>query len=210
MLDLILVTGPAVTPVDLAAAKAQLHIDADDDDQNTLIEEKIAAATEDLDGPAGSLGRALITQTWTLYLDRFPHGHDRRAVRRGHRADAIRLPLPPLMSVTSITYTDGAGEVQALPPDQYVVREGEMAVVEPAYGCCWPWSRCQPRAIAVTFVAGYGDAPAAVPAPIRSALLLMVGDLFENRETTVIDTRVAQVVSKTMDRLLFKFRRPRT
>jgi hypothetical protein len=32
----------------------------------------------------------------------------------------------------------------------------------------------------VTFVAGYGDA-AAVPAPIRQALLLMIGELYADR-----------------------------
>jgi hypothetical protein len=43
----------------------------------------------------------------------------------------------------------------------------------------------RPDAVRVTFTAGYDAAAANVPAPIRSAALFVVGDIYRNRETGV-------------------------
>lgn len=47
-------------------------------------------------------------------------------------------------------------------------------------------------------------APVSVPASIRAALLLVVGDLYENREGVVVGTIVA--VNPTVERLLHFYR----
>jgi hypothetical protein len=56
----------------------------------------------------------------------------------------------------------------------------------------------------VTFVAGYGDAADDVPAAIRNAGLLLIGDLYEHREAQSVDFEIHQ--NKTVDWLLSPFR----
>lgn len=167
MIDLVLASAPAEKALSLVEAKTHLRVDAGDLDGE--ISANIDAAVGRLDGFAGVLGRALVTQSWTLYLSCFP-------------VSAIALPLPPLQSVTSITYVDADGQTQTVAADDYVVHAGALALVEPAYGKSWPSARYQRRAIAVTYVCGYGPA-SAVPGPIKSALKLILDELHDGAET---------------------------
>lgn len=175
-MPLVLITAPETEPVSLAEARLHLRLDASGDPashpDDDLVTALITAARQSLDGRDGWLGRALITQTWELRLDAFPAG--------------IRLPLPPLRSVTSIKYDDADGVEQTLATDQYVVTADEPAVIVPAYGVTWPSTRAMPEAVRARFVAGYGDAAADVPAPIKAAILLHLGTLYRDRETVNI------------------------
>src|SRR5678809_194962 len=103
-----LITPPEETPVTLEEAKAHLRIDHDDDD--VYVQGLIDAATGMVDGRYGSLGRALEPQTWELVLDRFPCWPYH-----------ICIPLPPLLSVDSITYTDGDDVEQTIDSADYEV-----------------------------------------------------------------------------------------
>lgn len=170
-MSLILATAPAVLPISLVEAKAHLRID--DEDSDAIVAALLEAARQHLDGRDGLLGRALITQTWDLKLDCFPA--------------KIRLPLPPFQSVTSITYTDAAGDEQTLDAAEYqVVGVGGQGHIVPAYNHTWPATRYVPESVTVRFVAGYGDDPSDVPEPVRHAILLLVGHLFENREAVSV------------------------
>ncbi|MEM6847594.1 MAG: head-tail connector protein, partial [Pseudomonadota bacterium] len=102
---LILTSGPAVLPLTLAEAKDHLRVAHSDED--TLITRLIETATQHVDGLDGILGRACITQTWTLTLDAFP--------------SVIILPLPPCQSVAAITYIDTNGASQTLAVSRYQV-----------------------------------------------------------------------------------------
>lgn len=177
--DLELVEAPVADLVTVADLRAHLVVDTTDHDD--LIGEYRDAAVAHLDGHAGILGRALAEQTWVLYLDRFPAG-------AGWRSATIRLPLPPLIAVESITYLDANGVRQTLAADLYTVLDGEKAEIRPAYGQAWPTARCAPRSVAITFTCGWaapddGDPWPAKLQPVRAAIKLMVGDMFENRET---------------------------
>lgn len=189
LLDLELVTAPQGAIADLDGLKAQLGITFDTDD--TLISNFELGISGSLDAYSGTLGRALLTQTWRLNLDHFPLSHA-----------AIRLPLPPLQSVSSLTYLDGEGVEQTLDPSLYVVLAGGRAEIVPAFGCLWPRALRQPRAVTIEFVCGYGDA-AAVPNPIKTAIAMYVASLYENRESTVIGPR-AQVIENPVAELLLK------
>lgn len=188
----VLVTPPAATPVSLAEAKAHLRIDGNDED--VLVTALIAAAVAHLDGWSGILGRALVTQTWQQDLDQFPR-------------DRIALPLAPVQSITSVGYRDTDGEEQTLDSPAYVLtmRAGTTAV-ERTDGAEWPSTARRPDAVRVTFVAGYGNA-AAVPADIKSAILLMVGDLYAHRETALVGNVAAVPMSITVEALLAPYRR---
>jgi uncharacterized phiE125 gp8 family phage protein len=63
-----------------------------------------------------------------------------------------------------------------------------------------------PDAIAIRFVAGYGAADA-VPSELKSAILLMVGDLFRFPETAALTASSAIPMTPTVDRLITPFRR---
>lgn len=167
-MDVSLTTAPGERLVTLDEAKAQLRVPAAFVDDDAYINNLILAAETYLDGRGGILGRALVTQTWTGTIDNlFP--------------DEIKVPLPPLQSVTSITYVDGDGVQQTLADDQYqVITNVEPGLIVPAFGVTWPTVRCQRQAIAVEFVAGYGDA-SDVPMRIRQMALFLIGHWYTNR-----------------------------
>lgn len=179
--------APSVAPVSLDEVKAHLRVDHYDED--SLIEVLIAAATGHLDGWSGVLGRALVTQTWSQAFDAF--------------TDPLRLPMPAA-SVTSVTYVDQAGTAVTVAPINYLLSADALgSFVERAYGVTWPSPRDQSRAVTVTFTAGW--AAADVPSELKSAILLMVGDLYSNREGVVTGTIVAE--NPTVSALISPYRR---
>lgn len=143
--------------------------------------------------------RALITQTWDLSLDGFPE------------SDWLCLPMAPLVSVTSVTYVDANGVTQTWSASLYTVdaptgphaRPGRLA---PAFGQCFPVTRDQPNAVTVRFVAGYGAA-SSVPGPIKSAMKLLIGHWWLNREAGVNPTRGSgDILPFGVDSLLWPYK----
>ena len=165
-----LITAPATEPVSTSEAKSHLRVDTTADD--TLIGTLITAARQHVEN---HLRRALITQTWELVMDAFPAG------------DVIRLPRPPLVSVTSIKYTDVAGSESTFSSAAYVVdTDSTKGRVVLKSGESWPSDTlAAANGVRVRYVAGYGAA-SAVPHPIRQAVLLLIGTLYENRESVLV------------------------
>ena len=169
-MHLALVTPPAETPVSLAEAKAHLRVTSTAED--ALVAALVAAATQHIEGRQGVLGRALVTQTWDARFDGFPRG----------LAGRIELPLPPLQSVTSVKYVNGAGDEITIDASTYVVdAQHPIGRIRPAYNMFWPAPRPEEGSVRVRFVAGYGAA-AAVPVPLKQAILLLVGHWYAHRE----------------------------
>lgn len=176
MSGLVLVLAAASLPVDLNMAKAHLKVDDADTAEEALITDLIESGRERLDGRDGVLNRALITQTWDWTLDRFPR----------NRTHYLEVPLPPLQSITSITYTDSAGAAQTWGSSLYQVdTASEPARIQPAFNESWPSTRDELNAVTVRLIAGYGASPGFVPTPIRQAILFLVTDAYENRQTVV-------------------------
>lgn len=159
-------SAPDATPVSLAEAKAQCRVDHDDDD--ALITAMIGAAVSELDGWSGTLGRALVTQTWAQSFDGFP----------------LRLRLPMrAATIAGVTYVDAAGDTQTLAADQYVLRRDALgSFVEPAFDVNWPTVRSQSASVTVSFTCG--SAAGDVDDAIKAAILLRVADLYGNREAS--------------------------
>lgn len=172
---------PAAEPISLSEAKLHLKIDDSSPSTNpddTLITGLIVAARrwcEDYQN------RAYITQTWSLYLNRFPR-HDHY----------IEIPKPPLQNIVSLSYKDGSGVLQTvsfldpsgtylIETDEYIVdasrRPGRLWLKNSA---TWPITLHEANAVIIQFVAGYGAATD-VPAEIKSAILMKLSDLYENR-----------------------------
>jgi uncharacterized phiE125 gp8 family phage protein len=185
-MGLTLVTPPDGEPVVATEAIDHLRLEADTD-EDALIASLVTSAREIIETQTG---RALITQTWELTLDRFPCG----TVGYGAswvKQTQIQLPKPPIQSVTSVKYIDTDGVLQTLASTEYVVDTTSMrGRIVPAFGKVWPSTRATINAVTIRFVAGYGDA-AKVPESLKNAMKLMLGGAYENRESLITGTIVA-------------------
>jgi uncharacterized phiE125 gp8 family phage protein len=168
----VLITPPAVQPVTLAEAKLHLRVDANDED--TLIQSLIAAATAHFDGWSGTLGRCLITQTWSVPFGSWPID------------GLMQLPYPNISSPV-LTYRDTANVTQT-------VSAGLVTLYSNHIGTTLRLSDAftypdvfddTATPITVQFTAGYGATGIDVPAPIRQAMLLLIGHLYANREAAI-------------------------
>ncbi|MBZ9650004.1 hypothetical protein K9B33_20935 [Sphingobium sp. 3R8] len=176
---------PVVTP-----QEAAVHLRLGDSfDERSYLEDIIAAATQHIDGPAGWLGRAIGVQTLETYLPSFG-------------VTSIVLPYPPAIEIVSIDYVDNSGAAITLDPADYELR----TLLRPAWPKSWPsaqWQGCDGETVRIRYRAGYET----IPAPIRAAILLMVGDLFEFRETVQSGGSVVSIpMSTTVENLLSPFR----
>jgi uncharacterized phiE125 gp8 family phage protein len=189
------VIAPAVTPVTLAEAKAHLRVEHSETD--TQIENMIKAATSHLDGWSGLLGRCLIDQGWEARLAQWPT--DR----------VIDLPFPDC-SAPIITYADVAGAEQVLAGAGYTLIEGvtgsQIAIFDDTV---LPGLKAgHPAPVKVAFTAGYGAQVSDVPAALRHAILLLVGDMWLARESFMVGARVGPAGSAaTVANLIAGFRR---
>lgn len=161
-----LVTAPAAEP--LLTSEVKLHLRVDSSTEDALIAIYAAAARQAVEDECWV---ALYTQTWDYLLDAWPDG------------DAIELPRPPLQSVTSITYRDSAGVTSTFAAANYHVdTKGDMGRIVLKYGLQWPTATLDAGSpIAIRFVAGYASA-AAVPQLAKAAILLLTGELYQQRE----------------------------
>ncbi len=117
--------------------------------------------------------RALITQTWYAYMDQFPC------------EDFIKLPKPPLQSVTSIKYTDSDGTQYTFSSSDYSVdTDSEPGRIVLNYGESWPTATLATKnPIVIEFICGYGSAGTSVPDTILTGLKVDIADMYQNRES---------------------------
>ena len=169
----------AVQPVSLEKARSHLRVDCTDEDG--LIADDIEAAT---DAASDRLQRALVPSRYRLTLDAFPVG-------------AIELLLPPVTSVQSVTYIDDDGATQTMAAqDYYLDAVSEPARLLPAVGTSWPEALDRVNAVQVEYTAGYADS--AIPSPIKSWILLAVGDLYEQRTRSAEKPVVPQFFAESL------------
>ena len=169
MLNYTLITPPAIEPVTLTQAHAQLRLDAGYTADDTFITGLITAAREVAEKYTR---RAFFNQTWVLSLDAFPAWNFRNGtVNPSERKGwpfystywdplAIRLPKPRCVRVISITYLDLTNTLQTLSPSAYAVDvTSEPARIVPMPGTTWPTTQLYlPGSVQVTFeAASYGQ-----------------------------------------------------
>ena len=187
------VVSPAVPAVSTALAAQHVRVDYSNDD--TLLALYVQSA---IDAAQSYLNRALITQTltWVIAHDQaqlasygwlgggmgggvatmFPGiaGYGRRG--------GLKLPRAPLQSVSSITRLDPVNGDVVLDPGTYAVFNAtDPGRVQIAAHYAPNWSI---HGLAITYTAGYGDTPAAIPARIVQAICLDVANSYENRGDT--------------------------
>lgn len=216
-----LIAAPAEEPVTLAEAKAHCRVDFTDDD--ALIQMLISSARE---AAETITRRALVQQQWKIVADRFPSPMAGRLTHywlgqqwglagmggvstflpTGFTGYEVILPFPPLVSVDSIKYIDASGVQQTMPSTDYKVDDvSEPARIIPAFGKAWPTTRQEANAVEITFTCGFAD-KAAVPAGIKTWMLIRIGTLYENREEVAILPRGKVEPLPFVDRLLDPYR----
>lgn len=170
-MNLVMTSPPACYPVGLAEVRAQLNIDTEDYDAR--LTGLVAAATEWVENYTG---RALITRSYTGYLNWFPTGP------RGYVRPYIQLEKPPLISVVDLITYDDSDNPTTYPSTQYyvdTVRTPGRIVLR--RGQVWPIPLRLADGIQIDFTAGYGPNPGNVPETIRLAVQIMVGMFNEQR-----------------------------
>lgn len=185
------VTPPASEPIPIEVLRAHLRLDADGDSgtnpDDALVMGYLGAAREHAEK---YIGYALAQQTWELALDSFP-------------CDGIELAGGEVHSVESVTYVDSDGVQQDVSASGYLLdtftTPNWLLLAHDSQG--WPETLSVANAVRVRFVVGARPLPAA----IRSALLLMVGHFYENRQDVQSGVEAKQIPMGS-HQLLFPFR----
>lgn len=168
-----LVTAPTVEAVSMNEILAHLRVTSRDD--VLYIQSLVTAATE---FAQTFTRRQFVTATYRLSMDSLGSSQYR------NEAGQIELPLPPLQSVSSITYKDADGVSQTLTASLYTVDSySEPGRIVTAYNATWPTDRADTNAVSIQFIAGYGVAYQ-VPERIKQAIKLIVGHMYEVRDET--------------------------
>ena len=189
--DQVTETGTVATePVHLEYAKDHLRVDIADED--ILVSNLITAAREYVERYCA---RSFVQHTYRADLVNF--------------ADIMVLPHRPIQSITSIKYYDTASPsvLQTLSTDIYTLQND---IILRNYGQSWPSVDVRADAVQITYSAGYSnlaspeDTVANTPASVRAAILLLVADLYENREGQSGSRQL--VPNPTGDKLLQSYR----
>jgi uncharacterized phiE125 gp8 family phage protein len=175
-MPLVMTSPPAVEPVTVADAKAHMRIDTDAED--VLIGSLVLTSRLHIET---ALSLALITQSWTMRLDRWP----------GTRQ--LDLPLAPLRSVSEVRIKDAGGRPDVVPEQSYLV---DIASRPPRL----VWNNRAPplpgvvaNGIEIDLTAGFGDNAASVPAPLKHAILMLTAHWYEHRDPLEIGGEGARI-----------------
>lgn len=177
-----LVTAPSSVVISLEEAKQHLRVDHSDEDD--LIEAYTEAATGAVEQESG---RALVDQTWDLYLDAMPDSAD----------DPIEIAKPPLLEILGVFYRDSAGDEQEFAAASYNIDDTSIPARIVAVSA-WPTAKEMINAVRVRFRAGYVDtssSPAVgeVVGALRQAILMTLSHLYHNRESVVIGVSAVEL-----------------
>jgi uncharacterized phiE125 gp8 family phage protein len=191
-MSLVLTSAPALEPVSLAEAKAHLRVDGSAED--ALIQSLIVTSRLHIEA---ALGLALITQSWSYFLDRWP------------KAGRIVLPLRPVAALSHIRIWSEEGTSASLDPAAFLLDGQGMPPRLVARSDVTGASAMRPaNGIEIGFTAGFGPSADDVPATIRHALVLLVAHWYEHREPVEIGVGVNAVPAMVSD-LLAPYRRRR-
>ena len=191
-MSLVMTSGPALEPISLAEAKAHLRIDGTAED--ALIQSLVVTSRLHIEA---ALGLALITQSWSYFLDRWP------------KAGRFQLPLRPVVAIAHVRVWSDEGISESLDPASFLLDgHGMPPRLVALSGTAEIAPMRAANGIEIGFTAGFGAAADDVPATIRHALLLLVAHWYENREPVQIGVGV-NAVPAMVSELLAPYRRRR-
>lgn len=189
------IVQPPAEPLTLEQIK--LYHAVDHDLHDALLTSLIKAARRYVEN---NCGISLVTQTREASFNEF--------------GTYLTLDHGPIQSVLSVAYVDSAGEDAELTDTEYVV---DLALwrIAPVYGTFWPTIQDGYNAVTVSYIAGFTpvegsptDYVSSIPEDITTAMQLLIGNWYENRESSIIGT-ITSVLELGVKELLSPYRRRR-
>ncbi len=174
--------APTIEPITLDEAKAHLFITHNDDDAyiGTLITVARQACEEKTD-------LSLISQTHTGYAGEFSR--------------IMELRKSPVQTISTVKYYDLENVLQTVAATDYMLSPaGARSAVVFAENYSFPRIYARPDAIRIEYIAGFGSAAGSVPAPIKQAMLLLIGSYYAQRES--ISAGQMAIVPQAVEMLL--------
>lgn len=213
MSGLTTVTAYSVLPVTDNDVKIALRIPTSDSTHDTLIGTCRSAATTMV---MELTQRTLTKETLKIGLDAYPYGYNDNSLPNtegitvgpylNRIGNAIYLPRPPLTSVTHVkTYDDDDTATTLASSKYYVDSQSPIPRVILRTGETWDNLLRVANAIEVTYVAGYGTSASDVPQPLKSAIVAMAVNYFENPEP-ILKGESTSNVSGLIESLIRPFR----
>jgi uncharacterized phiE125 gp8 family phage protein len=180
-MSLVMTAPPAVEPVTVADAKAHMRIDGSNED--VLIASLLLTSRLHIEV---ALSLALITQSWTLTLSRWPGSRD------------VELPLTPLRSIDEVRVKNAAGVANVVPAESYLVDLASRPARLLWNKTARPEPQIRANGIEIDMTAGFGSTGDSVPAPLKHAMLMLTAHWYEHRDPEEIgsdDARIPDAVS---------------
>lgn len=188
----ILTTPPAQEPVTLAEAKQHLKIETALEDD--LINRLITTARQHVEK---HIDKVLIEQPWLVYFDDWPGSGE------------IKLPVAPITAIIDLrTYSDDDIAIIIDPSHYYVDMAGAPQKLVLRGSRIWLKPGRIANGIEIEVTAGYGPTAASVPAPLQTAMLLLIAHWYENRTPDCHAVGVDPIATK-LQCLLGPFKRVR-
>ena len=160
-----LITANTDWAISLEEARDHLDITSGDTNDDAYIQTLIEAAQKKIEE---DYDLSLTARTYDLYLDDFPN--------------IIAIWMYPIASVDSVKYTDDDGNSQTVTSTNYTTDLTQKpARIGPVSSYTWPTPRDSIAAVQVRFTTGFSS-PDTIPSDIKQAMLLIIGDWFDNRE----------------------------
>lgn len=184
------VTAPVLEPVTLTEAKSFLRVDTTADD--AYITDLITASREAIEK---ALRRTLLTTTLKLTKPYFPSGgfqsqntdtgffssfnsvYEAEAQYYDIDPSEIYLPFGFVQSVSSVKYTDDAGNELTLPSSVYFLNNDERLSLSDGQG----WiGNGNIAFVEIEYIAGW-SAVAELPKVIKNAVLVLMANMYNSR-----------------------------
>ena len=171
------IVAPDAEPITVAEARVHLEAQAYEDSDvdpldDAMIEAMLGAARESCEA---FLGLSLATKTLEIALDTFPDD-----------GEPVDLPFGPVREILSASWGDESD--QELDVADFVL-DNYRSPNQMRQTAGWPSVTSSPNSIKVRYLAGYGvdsDGGEVLPKAIRTAILLLTGHYFANREAVNI------------------------
>ena len=165
-----LITPPIQEPLSLEQAKAHCRVDFNDDD--IYIESLITTARQSAET---YMRVSIMPQT------------------RLHASNEFKqinyIPYGPVQAISNIKYLDRSGDEQVLDPSLYKLhRNDDYDYFTVSPNKALPEIGAYENGLAVQYQCGYATVDA-IPKPILQAMLLHIGDMYENRERNILTLR---------------------
>lgn len=192
-----IIKASSIEPLTLEETKNHLRFELGETIEDDLLEAMIATVREYTEDYTG---RALIKSHRAAYFNNWS------------TSACFRLPYPPLIAVTSstaitgssgaaIAYKDSTRGWNSFSSTSWIADtiSTPLGRVCLEYDESWPSGTLHNvNPVKIHFTCGYSTSSTGIPKAIKTAMKVMVSDLYENRESFIVGTIVGGFSGKTL------------